>query len=178
MAEQVTGKSWEDLMREELFQPLGMDTAGFGPPGTKDEIDQPWGHTADGKPTQFDNPPALGPAGTVHCNLPDWAKFASLHLRGARGAGAFLAPETFGKLHTPIPDNEDYAFGWGAVKPPWADGVALTHSGSNSMWLATIWIAPQRNFATLVAVNQGGPAAAQAGDEASRALIHLHLQQR
>ena len=30
MAEKVTGKSWEDLMREKIFRPLGMTTAGFG----------------------------------------------------------------------------------------------------------------------------------------------------
>ena len=35
MAEKVTGKSWEDLMREKIFRPLGMTTAGFGAPGTR-----------------------------------------------------------------------------------------------------------------------------------------------
>jgi len=29
--EKVTGKSWEDLMTNMLFKPLGMTTAGFGP---------------------------------------------------------------------------------------------------------------------------------------------------
>lgn len=32
MAEKVTGKSWETLIQEKLFQPLGMNTASFGPP--------------------------------------------------------------------------------------------------------------------------------------------------
>jgi CubicO group peptidase (beta-lactamase class C family) len=176
MAEQTTGKSWEDLMTEGLFQPLGMQTAGFGSPGAKDKIDQPWGHTADGKPSQIDNAPPLGPAGTVHCSLPDWAKFVTLHLRGAQGQGELLKPETFRKLHTPLPENENYAFGWAAVERPWASGAALTHSGSNSLWYATVWVAPQRNFATLVAINQGGDVAAQASNDASGALIQLHLQ--
>jgi CubicO group peptidase (beta-lactamase class C family) len=176
MAEQTTGKSWEDLMTEGLFQPLGMTTAGFGPPGAKDKVEEPWGHTSDGKPSQFDNAPSIGPAGTVHCSLSDWAKFVALHLQGAQGKGELLQPETFQKLHTPPPDNGDYAFGWGAVEREWAGGVALTHSGSNSMWFATVWIAPQRNFATLVATNQGGEAAAQACDEASAALGKFHLE--
>jgi CubicO group peptidase (beta-lactamase class C family) len=177
MAEQVTGKSWEDLMRIALFQPLKMETAGFGPPGEKDQIEQPWGHSADGQPTQVDNAPSIGPAGTVHCSIPDWAKFVGLHLRGAQGKGALLKSETFRKLHTPIAENEDYAFGWAAVERPWAGGLALTHSGSNTMWYATVWIAPNRNFATLVAINQGGAVAARAADEASAALGRLHLQQ-
>jgi CubicO group peptidase (beta-lactamase class C family) len=176
MAEQVTGKSWEDLMTEGLFQPLGMKSAGFGPPGAKDRLDEPWGHTAGGKPSQIDNSPPIGPAGTVHCSLPDWAKFVAVHLQGAQGQGKLLKPETFRKLHAPAPGNDNYGFGWGAVERPWAGGVALTHSGSNTVWFATVWIAPQRNFATLVATNQGGETAARACDEASAALGRLHLQ--
>ncbi len=176
MAEQATGDSWEDLMTEGLFDPLGMKTVGFGVPGAKGKIDQPWGHTPEGKPLQIDNAPPLGPAGTVHCSLPDWAKFAALHLQGAQGRGPLLKFETFQKLHTPLPDNENYAFGWTAVERSWAGGVALTHSGSNTVWYATVWMAPQRNFATLVAVNQGGETAARACDEASAALIQFHLQ--
>lgn len=38
-AEQVTGQDWERLLRQVLFQPLGMTSAGFGPPG----LAQPWG---------------------------------------------------------------------------------------------------------------------------------------
>ena len=41
MAEKVTNKSWEDLMREKIFRPLGMTTAGFGPPGTRAKNNQP-----------------------------------------------------------------------------------------------------------------------------------------
>lgn len=178
MGEQVTGQSWEEMMTEGLFAPLGMKTAGFGHPGAKDEIDQPWGHSAEGEPSQVDNAPPLGPAGTVHCSLADWAKFVTLHLQGARGQGNLLQPDTYRKLHTPLPDNNNYALGWVAVKRPWADGVALTHSGSNTLWYATVWIAPQRNFATLVVTNQGGAAAAQACDDASAALIRFHLQEK
>ena len=44
VAERVTGKSWEELMTTLLFQPLGMTTAGFGPPGKDSQVDQPWCH--------------------------------------------------------------------------------------------------------------------------------------
>ena len=67
VAEHATGKAWEELMRELLFEPLGMKSAGFGPPGTSGANDQPRAHTPDGKPVEpgvfADNPPALGPAG-------------------------------------------------------------------------------------------------------------------
>src|SRR5689334_351603 len=35
--EQLTGRMWEDLMRERLFQPLGISTGGFGAPGVGDK---------------------------------------------------------------------------------------------------------------------------------------------
>src|SRR6185436_18293330 len=52
VAERAAGKPWEDLMRELVFEPLGMKSAGFGAPGTAKAIDQPRGHSADGKPLE------------------------------------------------------------------------------------------------------------------------------
>jgi len=45
MLEKITGTPWETLMSQRLFKPLKMNSAGFGAPGTKDQLDQPWGHT-------------------------------------------------------------------------------------------------------------------------------------
>jgi CubicO group peptidase (beta-lactamase class C family) len=177
MAEEVTGQSWETLMGERIFAPLGMSSAGFGAPGTAGKVDQPWGHTALGRvflPSQSDNAPPLGPAGTVRCTVSDWGKFAVQHLGDPKTRPRLLQAETLRKLHTPA--GGDYAAGWIVVERPWAGGVALTHSGSNTMWVAIIWVAPVRNFAVLVAANAGGKAAAAACDQAIGALVMLHLR--
>jgi CubicO group peptidase (beta-lactamase class C family) len=73
-AEQVTGKPWEELIQQMLFKPLGMETSGFGAPGTPGSLDQPWGHSSSCMPLDpgnrlSDNPPVLGPAGRVHCSM-------------------------------------------------------------------------------------------------------------
>lgn len=39
MCEKKTNISWEDLMRAKIFTPLGMTSAGFGPPGDKNKVD-------------------------------------------------------------------------------------------------------------------------------------------
>ena len=155
MAEQVTGRSWERLMSDRLFEPLGMASAGFGPPGTPGKLDAPWGHDDKNQPSQSDNAAALGPAGTVHATIPDWAKFAALHLRGDQGKARLLKPATFRMLHTP-PSGGDYAGGWMVVDRPWAGGKALTHSGSNTMWYCTIWLAPAPRFRHPRGDQQGG----------------------
>jgi CubicO group peptidase (beta-lactamase class C family) len=173
MAERVAKDSWENLMREGLFKPLEMTSAGFGAPGRKGKVEQPWGHSLENnelKASQVDNAPVLGPAGTVHCSLPDWAKFVALHVQGERGKGRLLKAETFRSLHAP-PKGQEYAFGWVSVFRDWAGGQALMHGGSNTMWYAAVWIAPQRNFAVLAATNRGGKEGTRACDDASAALI-------
>ncbi len=125
MAEQVSGESWESLMRTRLFEPLGMSSAGFGTPGRAGAVIEPWGHRLDGrdlKPTQQDNAPSMGPAGTVHCSLPDWAKFAALHLAGEHDSSKLLKPATLKTLHIPPPSCE-YAGGWIVVERSWAGGA-------------------------------------------------------
>jgi CubicO group peptidase (beta-lactamase class C family) len=178
MLEKAAGKTWEELMRTTLFEPLGMKSAGFGAPATPGKVDQPWGHTK-GRLTgiepvspgpRADNPPAIGPAGTVHCSLPDLARFVVFHLAGEQGASDLLPPASFKKLHASAGD--DYALGWIVLERNWAGGRALMHNGSNTMFYVVVWMAPERNCAVIVATNVGGANAAFAGcDEAAGKLI-------
>ncbi|MEM8711640.1 MAG: serine hydrolase domain-containing protein, partial [Planctomycetota bacterium] len=144
MAEVACDKEWETLMREEVFQPLGMDSAGFGVPGTLGRVDQPWGHGEDDEgafvPVQLDNDPALGPAGTVHLSMSDWGRFVSVFLMPAEGSsetlaesddGAFLSADSRTRLLTSGVKGGNYGMGWIVVQRPWAQGDALTHAGSN-----------------------------------------------
>lgn len=184
-AEQVTGRAYEDLLRERLFAPLEMTGAGFGPPGTPGSVDAPRGHRVAGgpgvqvlvpvEPDAFpaDNPAAIAPAGTAHAPLEAWARFVALHLRGARGdEGLLLRSETFRALHRPR-GPEGYALGWGVGEIPWAGGQVLTHSGSNTMWFAMVVIAPEADVAALVVTNCGGAPAEKACGQAIQALIAL-----
>jgi CubicO group peptidase (beta-lactamase class C family) len=180
MAETVMKEPWEDLLRKRLFGPLGMTSAGFGPPGTADAVDQPRGHNAEGKPVPpgpgADNPVAIGPAGIVHCSIGDWAKYVQLHLTGEKKVAAkLLSAESFVTLHAPSADDSKYAMGWSVGERPWAGGRVLSHAGSNTMWYCVTWIAPERDFAVLVTCNQGGDAAVKACDDASWALIQDHV---
>lgn len=163
MAEIATGKSWEALMRAEVFRPLKMSTAGFGGTGTLGKIDQPWPHSAAGQamPTNgkaMDNLPVMGPAGTIHMSLEDWGKFITEHLKGHRGKSTYLKRATFKKLHTAI--KADYAVGWMSLLRPWANGKALHHGGDNTLNCAVVWAAPERGFAVLAVTNQSSAHAA------------------
>jgi CubicO group peptidase (beta-lactamase class C family) len=181
MVERSSGQLWERVIAEEVFKPLHMSSAGFGGTGTTGKIDQPWPHTADGKPTfangpLMDNPPVMGPAGRVHCSIQDWAKFVQDQLRGARGESALLKAESYQKIQTPAFGGEQ-ALGWLAVERGWGGGTVLNHGGDNTMNFANVWVAPRLNFAILVCINQSGDTAFKASDEAVGALIKLQRSQ-
>jgi len=170
--EKIVGEPWEKLMEERVFTPLKMSSAGFGPPGEAGKVDQPWGHQlvkGNIAPLRMDNPPAIAPAGRVHCSLDDLMRYVVMHSHGAK-EGGLLKPETFRKLHTP-PHGQEYAFGWIEAEADWAGGKAYTHTGSNTMWMVTIWFAPANDFAVVAATNIGGNKAEKACDEVVSEMI-------
>lgn len=182
IAERLSDTAWEDYITQQLFQPLGITTTGFGAMGTPGKIDQLWQHVMDGTThhpiepgPMSDNPPVIAPAGTVHCAIGDWAKFIAAHVQEGRNAESLLKPETFKKLHTP-PFGGEYMAGWIAAERDWGGGRVLMHAGSNNMNFAVVWMAPLKNFAVLAATNQGGDGAAQACDEACAAMIGKFLK--
>jgi CubicO group peptidase (beta-lactamase class C family) len=177
IAEEAMDMPWEQIMRRMLFEPLGMKTAGFGAMGSPGKIDQPWPHkkTPAGvspvEPGRFsDNPPVIGPGGTVHCSLADWARFIQVHL--GRG-GTLLERATIEKLHEPG-FGGSYACGWQVTERAWGGGKVLTHAGTNTMNYAVAWVAPLKNYAVLVATNQGGGTEAQACDAVAVALVRSY----
>jgi CubicO group peptidase (beta-lactamase class C family) len=176
MLERTTGRPWETLMQERLFTPLGMKSAGFGAPGNAQKLDQPWGHRDAGLPMPVppgkdaDNPAAIGPAGTVHCSIGDFARYAGWHARSIRTTARILGPASFAKLHTP-PAGGDYALGWVVLPREWAGGTALMHHGSNTRWFAVMWLAPAKDLAFVAATNVGGKNAEKACDAAVTELL-------
>ena len=150
MAEQITGLSWEELMKQRLFDPLGMSTAGIGNPNINKSMDQPWGHQKylwRWRPSEAYYGELIGPAGRVHCSLADWAKFLSLQLTGEN---PILERKYLDKLIEP---TGDYAAGWVVMEYPWAKGVTLIHGGSNEIWYASVLVIPKLDRAFLVATN-------------------------
>jgi len=124
-------------------------------------------------PTEEDNPPLMGSAGSVHCPLEAWARFAAAQL-GAASPG-WLSPGSLRKLHEPMEvpgagPGKAIALGWGVT----TTGVPtlLTHSGSNGFNMARIVVIPGLHAAVLVTANAGDEQARAAVDELSDLLVH------
>jgi CubicO group peptidase (beta-lactamase class C family) len=180
MIEKAGDASWEDLMARELFKPLGMTTAGFGPMGNGNALEQPWQHRAGGQAVEpgprADNPPIMGPAGRMHCSLPDWAKFIADQLKSGRDGKGLLRQETYKKLFKAPFHDEHYTLG-GWISRPSPQGGLLAHDGSNTMNYASAMVFPHDDLAILVVTNQGGPGGpGQKGCHDAREALKRHLK--
>ncbi|MHC5114661.1 MAG: serine hydrolase domain-containing protein [Planctomycetota bacterium] len=160
MLERAAGQPFEDLMRERLFVPLGMTSAGYGAPKGETMRDQPWGHRGDGTPVEpgprSDNPAMITAAGRVHLTLEDWATFVRFHLRGFQGEETRLPADAFRTMYTPHAGaGERYAMGWVVTDQGGPGTTTLVHTGSNTMWYAQAWVAVEPDLAVLVVANRG-----------------------
>jgi CubicO group peptidase (beta-lactamase class C family) len=186
MIEKTAGMPWEQLITERVFAPLRLATAGIGPQATTGRIDAPVGHQVgdDGKVTPIlwgpaaDGPPIVGPAGTAHMSVLDFATWADWNAGGGRRGPALVKPDTLALIHKPristgklaaarpgTPDEGEYALGWGVLKFDWAKAPVLTHNGSNSMNLAKILVDPGEDAGIVALTNFPGTKADDALNE-------------
>lgn len=166
--ERSAGESWEALLGDRLWSPLGI-TGGFGWPASGG-APQPWGHLDAGGGVLAPHDPDAGeqfpapwrPTGDAHTSIGDYAAFACLHLRGLRGSARLLSESTFRRLHAP---KGAYAMGWGATRVNGAD--ASYHVGSAGTFAVVVMIQPDRDVAVAVATNAGSDDAIDAIQEAA-----------
>ncbi len=183
MVDKLTSRSYEDLLFERVLHPLGITSAGFGPMGTPGREDQPLQHTARYLAVEpgpsADNPPIYNSAGRLHMSIGDWARYIHWVLACEAGHPTLVRSETAQILTTGVtamPGEGVYAMGWAIVDRPWANGKAITHSGSNTMNLAVAWLAPNRTFAVIAATNIYADKTAAAMDIVIWRLISTYLQ--
>ncbi|MCH8530598.1 MAG: beta-lactamase family protein [Saccharospirillum sp.] len=157
--ETLTGQSWEQAMRERLFEPLALGSAGFGPPRSEgDELTEPRGHQhllgfTRAVSETADNTAIMGPAGTVHMGLVDLARYGYEHLAGERGEGTLLNAESYQSLHRP--NMENYAYGWVLRDDKPEAGPMLWHNGSNTFWYGLLVLVPEQDAVVAMVFNDG-----------------------
>ena len=161
---------WENLIRERVFESLGMQSAGFGPPPLSSEVGAPVGHAraSDGRlhawtaPDEADLPAVFGPSGLVHVALDDLLSYLEAHRDRPTH---FLSRSTWIKLHTP-PFHDSYALGWGVDE----DG-SLSHTGSNGMWMVSVLVNKPAKMVFAGALNANTPEGMSVLDQASDAAL-------
>jgi len=109
IAETAAGKPYEELIKERIFEPLGMKNARIGGwPASTIEPEQPRGHypVAGQSPRPQDLndvytfPAWMNPAGGVHCRITDFALYVMENLAGLEGQGKLLDKNGYENIHS------------------------------------------------------------------------------
>jgi CubicO group peptidase (beta-lactamase class C family) len=170
IAEQAMASNFEQLMQSEVFLPLEMKSANFGPT----QEGQIRGHRA-GKPVlhapmeDADGVPLVYTAtGYVTINLHDWALFCLDQMAGVHGGGKILKPESYRLMQSAQAGGQS-GLDWGIQDSiAGRKGPVLLHGGSDGNWLAWVALFPESKSGVLVVANA---AEDMDGDQTSKAVL-------
>ena len=169
--EKLSGMSWEEFVRQRIFQPLGMNRS---VPMLKYALQQrnisvPH-HYVDDKITPIEDvsADAIAPAGAIWSSVNDMSKWMQFMLDSARVNGKrLLNPETYAELLKPqiIVPQESFYPTTALTKPHWTtyalawfqhdyDGRFVSfHTGSLPGTIAIIGLIPDENVGVFVLGN-------------------------
>jgi D-alanyl-D-alanine carboxypeptidase len=147
IAERLAGKPWEELVREQVFAPLGMTTATIGLPTSAERPEGVRGHFhGEGGyqlvPGWREPLPPIAPAGMISCSIGDFARFAGklALIEDGRGDG-FLSAAAAADAKESMPSG-------GSI-----DGVPFF--GGEGTFTAAFALWPSRGLAIVVETNGG-----------------------
>src|SRR5712691_3444801 len=134
LAGEVAGKSWEELVNERIYTPLGMTRSNTSTAETQKHDDFASPHVTAGgvvKSTEFYNYQkfGVGPNGAVNSTVNDLVKYLDFHL----GKGKpIISTAQMTQLHKPVTatGTGGYALGWNVYShrghTVWEHGGAIT----------------------------------------------------
>ncbi len=179
LAEEITNKTWEQLVKERVFEPLGMERSNF----SVDEMQRdpnfsyPHFHADESEIARipFRNIDAVGPAGSINSTPREMARYVLFHLnRGAAGPGedaARLLSETNaarmqspqmviqGALAARVPgetERGDPAYGLGLMVSTYRGHKHVAHGGGIDGFISAMDWLPDDGIGVVVLSNTNG----------------------
>ena len=121
VVETITGRVFEDYVREHVFDPLGMASSTFHFP--KDAALMAEGYEADGVREAHYDHIMMRPSGALNSSAREMARYLRMMInRGSLDGVRLLAPETITRMETPtttLAAREGFTYG---------DGLGITNS--------------------------------------------------
>ena len=169
----VTGKSWEDYVRERILLPLGMNATNLSNAAFKPGDNYAWPHSKlDGKLQVIDfiNLDNAGPAGSINSSAAEMAKWVTLQLnRGKfpnsdarlfseRQSREMWSPQTIlpagerpGPLAALSSKFADYGLGWGLRD--YHGRKLVGHTGGVAGFVSRVMLVPEENLGVVILTN-------------------------
>lgn len=178
--ERVHGKPYADAMREQLFQPLGMERSTLRPIEAL-TYDFSQGHEAAGDALKIVRPmaenTAMYPAGSVFSSARELARFAAVLLNGGQdGERRVLSEKAVRDFFTgqvPLPGSDEARYGFGLVTMKMGGTPLFEHGGVRRGYGSHIRFLPERRGAVIVMTNENGVTLHRSVDHITRAVFGL-----
>lgn len=172
IAEKLSGKSWEDNIRERFFQPLGMKTAMFDIWNAPATADVAKGYSEkDGavKFMDYYRIEGMGPAGSINASAAEMANWLIAWINGGKFNGQEILPSAYlgqaisGQMamggDAPGADNpniyfRNYGLGW--MLSSYYGHYRVEHGGNINGFSANVCFFPGDSIGIVVLVNQNG----------------------
>ena len=167
--ERLTGKPFEAVMRERVFEPLGLTRSFFFaheaityPVAVGHSPVQP-GEPAHEVARRYPLPRCVNAAGGIISDVGDLLRFAAFHLGdGTVDGKRVLSPESLAAMRAPQAEAGSFAEAYGLA---WAlhaydGGWVVGHGGTTGGFQAQLRLVPGRGFAVAVLTNSSQGAAA------------------
>lgn len=183
IAERVTGKPYETLVKELVFDALALKNSFAGSADLPK--DHAMGHIPgpDGlRPVDFRGPLEIlaAPAGGgMWMSTADLCRFGQEHLNGLNGKDGILKADTVKRLHQGEKEPEGeliYACGWGIESFPGIE-TFHGHNGSNGTMRAQLCVFPKAGLVVACIVNSGGEIGMPPGLQAALAVASRYAKQ-
>ena len=167
----AAGESWDDLVKQRIFQPLGMAASNTSVRDLTGATDVATPHLLrDGKLTaiawrKIDN---IGPAGSINSNVDDMAKWLRFLLAGGKvGERQLLAASTLREIASPqtiVPSPDDtlspsthfHAYGLGVGMYDLLGVKVMSHTGGIDGMLSQVTWVPERRLGFVILTNTEG----------------------
>jgi len=171
LVETLTGKSWEQSVREIVFAPLGMGRSNFSVEDSKKDADHALPYIyRDKKITliPFRNIDNVGPAGAINSSVNEMSRWLLVHLGGGKIDGRpVVNPQTLAELHVPamptgaasaepMIQSVGYALGW--FVDTYRGHRMVHHGGNIDGFTAQVAFLPQDRIGVVVLANMNGTA--------------------
>ncbi|HWM90843.1 MAG TPA: serine hydrolase [Thermoanaerobaculia bacterium] len=170
LVEQVTGKSWEDNVRERIFDPLGMTNSNFSVEDSQKAADfaLPYREDDDEKIEliPFRVITNIGPAGSINSSARDMAKWVQIHLaKGKIGDRQIIGPATLIDIHSPhmvitaTPERAEIsqgAYGLAWFIDTYRGHQRVHHGGNIDGFSALVSLLPNDNLGMVILTNRNG----------------------
>jgi CubicO group peptidase (beta-lactamase class C family) len=148
---QVSGKSYADFLRSELFWPLGMTHASLGiDPSLKKYTASRYSNELGLRPTAISGTPG---ASAVYCSAHDLAMFGMFQLKAhLPSQKAILSDASLDAMKEST--SEQYGFGWWINKDLFGYRSVMGQGGTDDA-SATLQLIPSEEIAVVVLANTG-----------------------